>query len=98
MDSKRPTRRAGTENLPRSIAEGETNTDSTGDPGYNMTLSQQRADSVRGFLAEQGIDPGRMIAVGYRLTRPAADNSTREGRAKNRRVEIIIAEGEVAEN
>jgi flagellar motor protein MotB len=38
-----------------------------------------------------------MVAVGYGLTRPVADNSTREGRASNRRVEIIIAEGEVAE-
>jgi len=84
--------------LPELNLRIEGHTDSTGDPGYNMTLSQQRADSVRGFLAEQGIDPGRMIAVGYGLTRPAADNSTREGRAKNRRVEIVIAEGEVAEN
>jgi outer membrane protein OmpA-like peptidoglycan-associated protein len=74
----------------------EGHTDSTGSAEYNQGLSERRAYSVRDFLAQQGIDGQRMIAVGYGLTRPVADNSTREGRAKNRRVEIVIAEGEVA--
>jgi outer membrane protein OmpA-like peptidoglycan-associated protein len=74
----------------------EGHTDSTGSPDYNQRLSERRAQSVRDFLAQQGIDGRRMVAVGYGLTRPVADNSTREGRAKNRRVEIVIAEGEVA--
>ncbi len=84
--------------LPELNLRVEGHTDSTGDPGYNLALSERRASSVRDFLAQQGIDGERMVAVGYGLTRPAADNATREGRAKNRRVEIVISEGEVAEN
>jgi outer membrane protein OmpA-like peptidoglycan-associated protein len=74
----------------------EGHTDSTGSAEYNQGLSERRAFSVRDFLAQQGIGGQRMVAVGYGLTRPVADNSTREGRAKNRRVEIVIAEGVVA--
>ncbi len=51
--------------------------------------------SVYKFLAEQGIDKTRMRSAGYGIDRPIADNSTVDGRKKNRRVEIIIAEGEV---
>jgi outer membrane protein OmpA-like peptidoglycan-associated protein len=76
----------------------EGHTDSTGSADYNQGLSERRATTVRDFLAQQGIDGQRMVAVGYGLTRPVADNSTREGRAKNRRVEIVIAEGVVSEN
>jgi outer membrane protein OmpA-like peptidoglycan-associated protein len=74
----------------------EGHTDSTGSAEYNQELSERRAMSVRDFLAQQGVAANRMVAVGYGLTRPVADNSTREGRAKNRRVEIVIAQGEVA--
>ena len=63
-----------------------------------LGLSERRAASVRDFLAQQGIEGLRMVAVGYGLTRPVADNATREGRAKNRRVEIVIAEGVISEN
>src|SRR5690606_6296425 len=75
----------------------EGHTDSTGSASYNMRLSQQRADSVFNFLAEQGLSSQRMKAVGYGMERPIADNSTREGRQRNRRVEIIIAEGDIQE-
>jgi outer membrane protein OmpA-like peptidoglycan-associated protein len=74
----------------------EGHTDSTGSADYNQVLSERRAFSVRDFLAQQGIAGQRMIAVGYGLTRPVADNSTREGRASNRRVEIVIAQGVIA--
>jgi outer membrane protein OmpA-like peptidoglycan-associated protein len=84
--------------LPELNLRVEGHTDSTGSPEYNQGLSERRAGSVRDFLAQQGIDWQRMIAVGYGLTRPVADNSTREGRAKNRRVEIVIAEGVISEN
>jgi outer membrane protein OmpA-like peptidoglycan-associated protein len=73
----------------------EGHTDSTGSADYNMKLSQQRADSVQAFLAENGIAATRMTAVGYGMDRPIADNTTKEGRAKNRRVELVIAEGTV---
>jgi outer membrane protein OmpA-like peptidoglycan-associated protein len=84
--------------LPELNLRVEGHTDSTGSAEYNQGLSERRAMSVRDFLAQQGIDQHRMVAVGYGLTRPVADNSSREGRAKNRRVEIVIAEGRVAAN
>lgn len=74
----------------------EGHTDSTGSPDYNQRLSERRAASVLDFLAGQGISPQRMISEGYGLTRPVGDNATSQGRAKNRRVEIVIAEGTVA--
>jgi len=60
---------------------------------YNMKLSQKRAEAVKRVLVEEfGIDPDRIIAKGYGYTRPIASNDTEEGRAKNRRVEIIVIE------
>ncbi len=79
--------------LPELNLRVEGHTDSTGSADYNQGLSERRAAPVRDFLAQQGIGGQRMISVGYGLTRPVADNSTREGRARNRRVEIVIAEG-----
>jgi outer membrane protein OmpA-like peptidoglycan-associated protein len=75
----------------------EGHTDSTGSDDWNRTLSQKRAQGVVDFLIREGIDPSRTMAQGYGSGRAVADNSTSEGRRKNRRVEIIIAEGEVAE-
>lgn len=72
-------------------------TDSTGSESWNQTLSERRAESVRDFLAQQGVGMNRMVAVGYGESRPVASNDTQEGRAKNRRVEIVIAEGTVQE-
>ena len=60
-------------------------------------LSERRAMPVRDFIALQGIAAQRSVAVGYGFDRPVADNTTREGRAKNRRVDIVIAEGVIAE-
>lgn len=64
-------------------------TDSTGNPVINLDLSQRRAQAVRDALIEMGIDPGRITAVGYGQEFPIADNGTREGRARNRRVEAF---------
>ncbi len=75
----------------------EGHTDATGSDAYNQRLSEQRAQSVYDFLFAQGIEAHRMRAVGYGPTRPIADNATTEGRSKNRRVEIVISEGVVAE-
>jgi len=74
----------------------EGHTDSTGSAEHNQRLSERRALSVRDFLASQGVGIQRMVSVGYGMTRPVADNATREGRSKNRRVEIVIGTGEVA--
>jgi outer membrane protein OmpA-like peptidoglycan-associated protein len=68
----------------------EGHTDSRGSNRYNMRLSQGRANSVRSYLMRQGIDGGRMKAVGYGEERPIASNRTRAGRAMNRRVEFVI--------
>ena len=75
--------------LPELNLRVEGHTDSTGSADYNQTLSERRASALRDFLAQQGIGGQRMVAVGYGLTRPVADNATREGRASNRRVNPI---------
>lgn len=75
----------------------EGHTDSSGGYDYNFRLSEARARSVFDFLAAQGIDPRRMVVKGYGPDRPIADNATKEGRSRNRRVEIVIAEGTIAE-
>jgi OmpA-OmpF porin, OOP family len=66
----------------------EGHTDSRGSAQYNQGLSERRANSVRDYLASQGIAANRMMSVGYGEERPVASNETDEGRALNRRVEI----------
>lgn len=68
----------------------EGHTDSTGDPALNQRLSEERANAVRDFLIDKGVPAGRIEARGQGSTQPVADNSTAEGRANNRRVELII--------
>jgi len=65
-------------------------TDSVGSASYNDKLSQDRADAVRSYLVSQGIDASRISAKGMGEKNPIADNSTPEGRANNRRVEIVV--------
>ncbi len=65
-------------------------TDNTGTPSGNITLSQQRADAVmRALVKDQGVAPGRLKAFGCGQYAPVAANDTDEGRAKNRRVELV---------
>jgi len=68
----------------------EGHTDNVGSAAKNKTLSEQRATAVLNYLVERGVDKKRLKSVGYGLTKPIADNSTEEGRAKNRRVELVI--------
>ena len=63
---------------------------SDGADDYNMTLSQQRAQSVRTYLVGRGTQPVRINAIGMGEAQPIADNSAPEGRAANRRVEIHL--------
>ncbi len=72
----------------------EGNTDSVGGDVYNQGLSERRAESVRGYLAEQGIPASSMTAVGHGKTQPIASNDTADGRQQNRRVELVVS-GEV---
>jgi len=68
----------------------EGHTDNVGSAASNKTLSEQRATAVLNYLVERGVDKKRLKAVGLGLTKPIADNNTEEGRAKNRRVELVI--------
>jgi outer membrane protein OmpA-like peptidoglycan-associated protein len=68
----------------------EGHTDSQGQRQYNMDLGQKRADAVRAQLVSRGVAQDRIKAVGVGPDRPVADNKTAEGRANNRRVEIIV--------
>src|SRR5690554_5133901 len=69
----------------------EGHTDSTGPEAYNQQLSERRANAVRQVLVEQyGVESERVNSVGYGESRPIADNSTKEGRALNRRVEAAV--------
>lgn len=63
-------------------------TDSTGNPNYNMQLSQRRAQSVASYLGDRGVARNRLSAEGRGQSQPVADNATEAGRAQNRRVEI----------
>lgn len=64
-------------------------TDSIGAEEYNQGLSERRANAAQEYFVSKGISPGRLKALGYGETRPIATNATREGRAQNRRVELI---------
>ena len=68
-------------------------TDSTGNPEANLYLSRLRATSVRDYLVESGIDSSRLKVEGYGDTQPIASNSSREGRQKNRRIEVLEENG-----
>ncbi|MFO7553906.1 MAG: OmpA family protein [Desulfobacterales bacterium] len=63
-------------------------TDSTGTAAYNMTLSERRGNTVMKYFVDKGVEAERLIVKGFGLTKPAASNDTKEGRAKNRRVEL----------
>jgi len=68
----------------------EGHTDNVGGEAFNQKLSEQRALAVMQYLIERGIDKNRLESVGYGFSKPVADNATDEGKAKNRRVELII--------
>jgi OOP family OmpA-OmpF porin len=64
--------------------------DSVNSEQYNQRLSERRAWSVTNFLTEKGVDKKRLKPKGYGELKPAADNATAQGRAKNRRVDLNI--------
>ncbi|HEX8881508.1 MAG TPA: OmpA family protein, partial [Candidatus Acidoferrum sp.] len=68
----------------------EGHTDSVGGDEFNQQLSERRADSVRDFLAEQGVAGSSITARGFGKTQPVASNDTPEGRQRNRRVELVV--------
>lgn len=68
----------------------EGHTDSSGSDTFNLNLSQKRADAVKALLVDYGIAASRIEAIGMGESLPVADNNTEAGKAKNRRVDIII--------
>ena len=70
----------------RALVEGHT--DSIGSEAYNLRLSERRANAVADYMESQGISSSRITTKGWGKSKPVADNRTKEGRAKNRRVEI----------
>ena len=76
---------------PNTNAIIEGHTDNVGKEAYNVRLSKARADSVKQYLVDKfGIDATTVEAVGYGPSRPVADNSTPEGKQKNRRVDAVL--------
>ena len=75
-------------NLEVIIAVGHT--DSVGSDAYNQKLSVRRAEAVKSYLVSKGIEKNRLYTEGKGEKQPVADNKTKEGRAKNRRVEIEV--------
>jgi OOP family OmpA-OmpF porin len=74
---------------PRMTLEIGAHTDSQGDDTDNLLLSQEQAERVRKYLIEHGVDSARLTARGYGETRPIESNSTSQGRAINRRIELV---------
>ncbi len=66
-------------------------TDSVGGDDYNQKLSENRADAVRDFLVSQGVQPDNITSTGYGKAKPVADNNTAQGRAQNRRVQLVVS-------
>ena len=81
-------------NTPETDVAINGHTDNTGSRAINEKLSLERAQSVSNFLTENGVPAERMTVTGYAFDQPVADNSTPEGRAENRRVEIYITANE----
>ena len=65
-------------------------TDDVGDNDYNQKLSEQRAQAVAKYLIKSGVDASKIVAMGAGERMPVASNATEEGRADNRRVEVLV--------
>jgi OOP family OmpA-OmpF porin len=74
--------------FPEDVFEIGAHTDSTGDAVENRAVSQRRAEAVRAFLIGRGLRPEQILARGYGEEVPVADNTTAEGRERNRRIEL----------
>ena len=75
---------------PTLCLEIQGHTDRTGTKAHNKTLSEMRAKSVTDYLIEHGVSPDRLVSKGYGYDKPIAPNNTEEGRAENRRTEIVV--------
>jgi outer membrane protein OmpA-like peptidoglycan-associated protein len=76
--------------FPKTAIVVQGHTDSTGTEAHNQELSERRAGAVFAYLTGRGIDPGRMVSVGYGEGQPVASNDTASGRLQNRRVDLLL--------
>ncbi len=81
------------EALKPSMVIVEGHTDSTGSPRMNLDLSQKRAETVAQYLQTAGLSHDKITAVGYGFKRPIGSNKSKEGRAQNRRVDVVMTPG-----
>lgn len=77
---------------PQMVIEVAGHTDDVGDDKLNLALSQKRAEAVKTYLTDKGVNAKQINAKGYGETKPIADNTTDEGKLKNRRVEFSVLE------
>jgi OOP family OmpA-OmpF porin len=77
---------------PQMVIEVAGHTDDVGDDKLNLALSQKRAEAVKLYLTDKGVNAKQINAKGYGETKPIADNTTDEGKLKNRRVEFSVLE------
>jgi OmpA-OmpF porin, OOP family len=76
--------------FPNMNVQLEGHTDSTGDPDANKKLSVDRAEAVKATMVSAGIDPSRISTAGWGQEKPIASNDTEDGKAKNRRTELVV--------
>ncbi len=88
----------GLQNTPAAWVELSGHTDNKGEEAVLLTLSEGRANAVKTYLVENGIEGARISAVGHGASKPIADNETEEGRAQNRRTEIKIIKNNLTAN
>jgi outer membrane protein OmpA-like peptidoglycan-associated protein len=85
--------------FPESVIVVEGHTDSQGADNKNVNLSQDRADSVREYLiANLGLPADRVSSIGYGKTSPIANNDSADGRAQNRRIDVVILDARARVN
>lgn len=78
------------QNYPKSFIDVIGHTDNVGSVAFNQNLSEDRAESVASFIRGRGVYAGRVATFGMGETQPVASNATPDGRAQNRRVELVI--------
>ncbi len=79
---------------PKIMIEVQGHTDNVGQAQYNLRLSQQRADAVRGYLVAHGVEASRLVSKGFGMNQPLVANNTEGNRALNRRVQFIRTESQ----
>lgn len=89
---------AGLQNMDVEVVVAVGHTDSVGAKAYNQKLSERRAEAVKAYLVSKGVNPQKVYTEGKGASQPIGNNKTREGRAKNRRVELEVVANRAAKS